>query len=161
MNLIEMDGFLRGKCLPGDMKVNETNAEYLVRKFASLEQQLAESQREFRSADATIENLQMQVEKLAAENACLKQGIEEVAEAFETGTDRVLATAVDEASNLLTPATDAVLKRIQAQGVEMFASTIKISCTLENSENFVASLKKSIKNEGEYFAAQLRQGGAA
>jgi hypothetical protein len=51
MNLIEMDGFLRGKCLPGDMKVNETNAEYLVRKFAALEQQLAESQREFRAAE--------------------------------------------------------------------------------------------------------------
>lgn len=30
---------------------------------------LTESQREFRAADATIENLQMQVEKLAAENA--------------------------------------------------------------------------------------------
>ena len=36
-----------------------------------LEQKLAESQREFRAADATIENLQMQVEKLAAENAGL------------------------------------------------------------------------------------------
>lgn len=40
--------------------------------YEQLEQQLAESQREFRSADATIENLQMQVEKLAAENAGLK-----------------------------------------------------------------------------------------
>ncbi|WP_318591389.1 hypothetical protein [Enterobacter kobei] len=71
MKLFEMEGFLRGKCLPGDMKVNETNAEYLVRKFTELEQKLAESQREFRAADATIENLQMQVEKLAAENAGL------------------------------------------------------------------------------------------
>ncbi|MFK0370667.1 hypothetical protein ACIQT3_10895 [Enterobacter sichuanensis] len=35
------------------------------------ELKLAESQREFRAADATIENLQMQVEKLAAENAGL------------------------------------------------------------------------------------------
>ena len=67
MKLFEMEGFLRGKCLPGDMKVNETNAEYLVRKFTDLEQKLAESKREFRAADATIENMQMQVEKLAAE----------------------------------------------------------------------------------------------
>ena len=36
--------------------------------YAVLELKLAESQREFRAADATIENLQMQVEKLAAEN---------------------------------------------------------------------------------------------
>ncbi|MEH3565287.1 hypothetical protein POV99_07530 [Enterobacter kobei] len=37
--------------------------------YEELEQKLAESQREFRAADATIENMQMQVEKLAAENA--------------------------------------------------------------------------------------------
>ncbi|RTN65915.1 hypothetical protein [Enterobacter hormaechei] len=71
MKLFEMEGFLRGKFLPGDMKVNETNAEYLVRKFTELEQKLAESQREFRAADATIENLQMKLEKLAAENSYL------------------------------------------------------------------------------------------
>ncbi|MCL8104596.1 hypothetical protein P3S37_24325 [Enterobacter hormaechei] len=69
MNLIEMEGFLRGKCLPGDIKTGESNAEYLVRKFSELHEQLSESQREFRSADATIENLQMQVEKLAAESS--------------------------------------------------------------------------------------------
>lgn len=40
--------------------------------YEELEQKLAESQCEFRAADATIENLQMQVEKLAAENAGLK-----------------------------------------------------------------------------------------
>ena len=42
--------------------------------YEQLEQQLAESQREFRAADATIENLQMRVEKLAAENAYLLNG---------------------------------------------------------------------------------------
>lgn len=39
MNLIEMDGFLRGKCIPGDMLVNESNAEYLVRKFQEMSAQ--------------------------------------------------------------------------------------------------------------------------
>lgn len=144
MNLIEMDGFLRGKCLPGDMKVNETNAEYLVRKFAALEQQLAESQ--------------SKLEKLAAENACLKQSIEEVAEAFETGTDRVLATAVDEALNLLTPATDAVLKRIQAQGVD--AACLKISNAIPKCcRDELIGLDAAATICGD-FAAQLRQGGA-
>ncbi len=46
-----------------------------ARHIAELEQKLEESQREFRSADATIENLQMQVEKLAAENAGLNNFI--------------------------------------------------------------------------------------
>lgn len=40
MTNYEMEGFLRGKCLPGDMKVNETNAEYLVRKLSRVDQQL-------------------------------------------------------------------------------------------------------------------------
>lgn len=43
--------------------------------YAALEQKLAESQREFRAADATIENLQMKVEKMAAENAGLNNFI--------------------------------------------------------------------------------------
>ncbi|HED5661350.1 TPA: hypothetical protein R5E61_001331 [Enterobacter cloacae] len=37
MKLFEMEGFLRGKCIPRDLKVNETNAEYLMRKFAEAE----------------------------------------------------------------------------------------------------------------------------
>ncbi|MEK8589334.1 ead/Ea22-like family protein [Escherichia coli] len=53
MSLIEMDGFLKGKCIPSDLKVNETNAEYLVRKFAEAEAKCAE---------------------LVAENAGLKAG---------------------------------------------------------------------------------------
>ncbi|MCV1445334.1 hypothetical protein MLS30_003315, partial [Escherichia coli] len=53
MTLIEMDGFLKGKCIPSDLKVNETNAEYLVRKFAEAEAKCA---------------------ALAAENAGLKSG---------------------------------------------------------------------------------------
>ncbi len=37
MNVFEMKGLLRGKCVPRDLKVNEKNAEYLVRKFDALE----------------------------------------------------------------------------------------------------------------------------
>lgn len=40
MTVYEMEGFLRGKCIPGDLKVNETNAEYLVRKLTLVDQQL-------------------------------------------------------------------------------------------------------------------------
>lgn len=45
MSLIEMDGFLKGKCIPSDLKVNETNAEYLVRKFAEAEAKCAAQNR--------------------------------------------------------------------------------------------------------------------
>ncbi|EUL92839.1 hypothetical protein [Enterobacter hormaechei] len=156
MKLFEMEGFLRGKCLPRDMKVNETNAEYLVRKFSELEQRLIESERYGRQTDITIDNLELKLAQMAAENACLKQSIEEVAEVFETGTDGALATAVDESLNLLTPETDAVLKRIQAQGVAMFASKCKEESKRAHSSETRDSWWVSGENADE-FAAKLRQ----
>ncbi|EEZ0797227.1 hypothetical protein ACV3DO_003886 [Escherichia coli] len=68
MTLIEMDGFLKGKCIPGDLKVNETNAEYLVRKFGELESKLETALRECRSAGITIDNLEAKCSALTAEN---------------------------------------------------------------------------------------------
>ncbi|KVI80707.1 hypothetical protein [Enterobacter hormaechei] len=64
------------------------------------ELKLAESQREFRAADATIENLQMQVEKLAAENAGLKAGFKyfsysEMAGFEEHGTAELAMKSAD------------------------------------------------------------------
>ncbi len=73
MKLFEMEGFLRGKCIPRDLKVNETNAEYLVRKFGELESKLETALRECRSAGITIDNLEAKCAALAAENAMLKQ----------------------------------------------------------------------------------------
>ncbi|MBW9542579.1 hypothetical protein [Escherichia coli] len=75
MSLIEMDGFLKGKCIPSDLKVNETNAEYLVRKFGELESKLETALRECRSAGITIDNLEDKCSALAAENAGLNKFI--------------------------------------------------------------------------------------
>ena len=66
ISLIEMDGFLKGKCIPCDLKVNETNAEYLVRKFGELESKLETALRECRSAGITIDNLEAKCAALAA-----------------------------------------------------------------------------------------------
>lgn len=65
MTLIEMDGFLKGKCIPSDLNVNETNAEYLVRKFGELESKLETALRECRSAGITIDNLEAKCAALA------------------------------------------------------------------------------------------------
>ncbi|KYF19676.1 hypothetical protein AIZ13_18270 [Salmonella enterica subsp. enterica serovar Typhimurium] len=106
-----------------------------------------------------LANAESKCSALAAENACLKQSIEEVAEAFETGTDGVLATAVDESLNLLTPETDAVLKRIQAHGVAMFASKCKEESKRAHSSGARDSWWVSGENADD-FAAQLRKGAA-
>ncbi|EHC2531849.1 ead/Ea22-like family protein [Escherichia coli] len=79
MSLIEMDGFLKGKCIPRDLKVNETNAEYLVRKFAEAEAKISalseDHQRAIESikqADAAVKLAHEKFSALAAENAGLK-----------------------------------------------------------------------------------------
>lgn len=113
MTLIEMDGFLKGKCIPSDLKVNETNAEYLVRKFGELESKLETALRECRSAGITIDNLEAKCAKMAAENTSLKQSEKEFndfcREEFSEWEDDVTET----------PATDAFLAEVRAQGVDM------------------------------------------
>ncbi|WP_318591041.1 hypothetical protein [Enterobacter kobei] len=83
MKLFEMEGFLRGKCIPRDLKVNETNAEYLVRKFAE--------------ADAMCA-------ALAAENAGLKKFIKADCWVWDDKNEEYI-DAVD--CMPATPATDA------------------------------------------------------
>lgn len=74
--------------------------------YEELEQKLAVSQREFRAADATIENLQMQVEKMAAENAGLKAAN---AEGCKWDGEQWVGLSNE------TPATDAFLAEMRAQ----------------------------------------------
>lgn len=52
MKLYEMEGFLRGKCLPGDLLVGESNAEYLVRKLNEAATLKAERDAQQKRADA-------------------------------------------------------------------------------------------------------------
>lgn len=75
MNVFEMEGFLRGKCLPGDMKVNETTAEYLVRKLSQTDELTAalstlESAREVTNCPEGVD-LKDHLKALVAENVAL------------------------------------------------------------------------------------------
>ncbi len=160
MSLIEMDGFLKGKCIPRDLKVNETNAEYLVRKFAEAEAKCA---------------------ALAAENAGLKAGILQASEDMEAHHDDYalfsydadgeqmdallrLCDAQDSIASLedvKTPATDAFLAEVRAQGVEMFEQWCRgeRDFTLIDEDVADAAAYEECVKRAEYFAAQLRKGG--
>lgn len=81
MSLIEMDEFLKGKYIPRDLKVNETNAEYLVRKFAEAEAKISALSEDhqkaiesIKQADAAVKLAHEKFSALAAENAGLKSG---------------------------------------------------------------------------------------
>lgn len=146
MSLIEMDGFLKGKCIPSDLKVNETNAEYLVRKFAEAEAKISALSEDhqkaiesIKQADSAVKLAHEKFSALAAENAALKES--------ERAFDAMCAEEhgdnwVSELTE--TPATDAFLAEVRAQGVEMFA---ECAYTLEHHDHAVA------------FAAELRKGG--
>ncbi len=155
MNVFEMEGFLRGKCVPRDLKVNETNAEYLVRKFAEAEAKcaaLAEDQQKaiesIKQADAAVKLAHEKFSALAAENAGLKHAMAVTLEhvsVTDAGQAGVAAMIINDAlHHSETPSTDAFLAEVRAQGVEMFA---ECAYTLEHHDHAVA------------FAAELRKGG--
>ena len=178
MTLIEMDGFLKGKCIPSDLKVNETNAEYLVRKFAEAEAKCA---------------------ALAAENAGIKSAIPESRD-IEDDNDNMddVSLAEDFGFNHAiermrrqipeTPTTDAFLAEIRAEarneGINYTASRLAaafnhgfINKSLRevfDVTRMILSAKEELANEphpidglsGEYaeksleeWAEQIRKGG--
>ena len=69
MILFEMEGFLRGKCIPRDLMVNETNAEYLVRKLAEAEAKCAALLDELEAKDKRIVEQNTELFKQSADIA--------------------------------------------------------------------------------------------
>lgn len=133
MSLIEMDGFLKGKCIPCDLKVNETNAEYLVRKFAEAEAKISalyedhqKAIESIKQADAAVKLAHEKFSALAAENAGLK--------AVESNLVRNIINDLGDTEyqyeKVQTPATDAFLAEVLAHGVEMAA------CALDDVNQF-------------------------
>ncbi|HDS0603862.1 TPA: hypothetical protein QDV46_003733 [Escherichia coli] len=127
MTLIEMDGFLKGECIPRDLKVNETNAEYLVRKFGELESKLETALRECRSAGITIDNLEAKCAALVAENAALKKFCKDAA--FDADYEAELGMErggfSDALNDIKTPATDAFLAEIERKAIRKFINSIE------------------------------------
>lgn len=143
MKLFEMEGFLRGKCIPRDLKVNETNAEYLVRKFAALEARCA---------------------ALAAENAGLKDEISNITfmqdDDFFGSTQRA-QEVMGRLVNVKTPATDSFLAEVRAQGVERLANAW-YAIANETDPGISISDSSRLKyrqraDDAAYFANEIRQ----
>ncbi|MEX1720283.1 hypothetical protein WMQ12_17330 [Escherichia coli] len=154
MSLIEMDGFLKGKCIPRDLKVNETNAEYLVRKFGELESKLETALRECRSAGITIDNLEDKCAELAAENAGLKESEREFDKmcAEEFGPDWVSEFTE-------TPATDVFLAEVRAQAFnDLCAVFVKDSKVIGLDDGDIVTVKEAT-DALLHCAEQLRKGG--
>ncbi|MDU1434607.1 MAG: hNH endonuclease [Citrobacter freundii] len=131
MTLYEMEGFLRGKCLPGDMMVNESNAQYLVRKFSELQSQNAELAEQLANAESKCR-------ELAAENAEMRSSIDATI-GWQESTDPENGESVRMLVDIKTPATDAFLAEVRAHDLNAFI------------RHHSAELDAHIKNGGEQF----------
>ncbi|EEW3190756.1 hypothetical protein OQC73_002069 [Escherichia coli] len=144
MSLIEMDGFLKGKCIPSDLKVNETNAEYLVRKFAEAEAKFAALAAENAGLKSGAMG-EIKVINRGGQAYCVKDGVQ-VNPMYARGWNDYRAKSLQSD----TPATDAFLAEVRAQGVEMAMEHMQSSGSLTFGDCYISL------NE---FAAELRKGG--
>ncbi|WP_338843868.1 hypothetical protein [Citrobacter europaeus] len=131
---------------------------------------LTESQREFRAADATIHNLELKLTDLAvqlanAESKCRELAVEcKTLSRFISGSCYVFDGDHDDdmpdefidASHympIVTPATDAFLAEVRAQGVEMLRDSIaEVGGSIEDTID--------LHHYCSDFADQLRKGAA-
>lgn len=168
MKLFEMEGFLRGKCLPGDMKVNETTAEYLVRKLGQAGELTAahstiEKAREVTNCPDGVDFLD-HLKDLVTENLTMIRLLTDISENhveyFSEGEDAMFAGVpldyVSEINMYVSrdvnaenpfPATDSILREAEARGVDKFGEHVK-------AYNYSAGW------QSKHFAEQLREGKA-
>lgn len=144
--------------------------------YEELEQRLIESERYGRQTDITIDNLEMKLAQMAAENAGLKAALRpsdipsEWTDAFgdtaviehdATGDNqghsvawswvgnqeeviKSVLLAVDKGID--TPATDAFLAEVRAQGVEMFAKEMHADISGDDAREFAAQIRKGVQS---------------
>ncbi|EFI4694724.1 ead/Ea22-like family protein [Escherichia coli] len=160
MSLIEMDGFLKGKCIPRDLKVNETNAEYLVRKFAEAEAKISALSEDhqkaiesIKQADAAVKLAHEKFSLLAAENELARKAVQAFCDVVGDNTEiiselvgqdgvLVILKAMKATGNM--SATDAFLAEVRAQGVEMMREhpSIKLCSLTHICDELAAQLRK-------------------
>ncbi|HBE4464326.1 TPA: hypothetical protein KL862_004662 [Escherichia coli] len=144
MSLIEMDGFLKGKCIPRDLKVNETNAEYLVRKFAEAEAKISalseDQQRAIESikqADAAVKLAHEKFSALAAENELARKAVQAFCDVVGDNTE-VIAEVVGR------------------DGVLVILEAMKATGNMPATDAFLAEIRAEARNEGiNYTASRL------
>ncbi|WP_097479210.1 hypothetical protein [Escherichia coli] len=141
MSLIEMDGFLKGKCIPSDLKVNETNAQYLVRKFAEAEAKCAALSAENAGLKSGAMD-EIKVINRGGQAYCVKDGVQ-VNPMYARGWNDYRAKSLQSD----TPATDAFLAEVRAQGVEMMREhpSIKLCSLTHICDELAAQIRKGVQ----------------
>lgn len=171
MNVFEMEGFLHGKCLPGDMRVNETTAEYLVRKLSQAGELTAahstlEKAREVTNCPADV-SLQEHLKQLVAENAAMKESTVNCVHAVAFWNS--WADAEDKIHlSPETPATDSILHTKNSEIIEWLDTELSaIDSVYRGDPSYThdaywmkCEVQDLLESARKAFCGQLREGKA-
>ncbi|EPR2277281.1 hypothetical protein ACU01Y_004541 [Salmonella enterica subsp. enterica serovar Newport] len=140
----------------------ESRCASLSAKLSMINDLMEVAEQANKLAQEAAEKLVQERNTLAAENAGLNKFI--AASCFvQAGEELAWYPAIDHAPE--TPATDAFLAEVRAQGVEMFADKYRAQLTAlpTTSENIFDAAHVSLRYQifdADEFAAQLRKGAA-
>ncbi|WP_410743372.1 hypothetical protein [Citrobacter portucalensis] len=163
MNGYEMEGFLRGNGIPGDLKVNESNAQYLVRKFSELQSQNADMAVQLANAESKCREMAAElsaVDKIHNEAVFIT---DDHYEQCPPGVQKMIRSL----AVLQIPAYDAFLAEVRssakADGVQEYADSFRHAASKHRELHGETIRVKALLHEAENadkFAAQLRKGAA-
>ncbi|EIV7420016.1 TPA: hypothetical protein P7V13_003727 [Salmonella enterica] len=153
MSLIEMDGFLKGKCIPRDLKVNETNAEYLVRKFAEAEAKCAALAAENAGMKSGAMD-EIKVINRGGQAYCVKDGVQ-VNPMYARGWNDYRAKSMQSD----TPATDAFLAEVRAKAFDDLCAAFVKHASVSGLDDGDCVTVKEATDALLHCAEQLRKGG--
>ncbi|ECH9725789.1 Eae-like protein [Salmonella enterica subsp. enterica] len=157
---------ITGESFCTDMVRHSDYAE-LEDKYAALAADNDKAMESLKQADAVVKLAHEKFSALAAENAGLKHAMAVTLEhvsVTDAGQAGVAAMIINDALHHgETPATDAFLAEVRAQGVEMFADKYRAQLTAlpTTSENIFDAAHVSLRYQifdADEFAAQLRKG---
>ena len=153
-----MDGFLKGKCIPRDLKVNETNAEYLVRKFAEAEAKISALSEDhqkaiesIKQADSAVKLAHEKFSVLAAENAGLKAAFDKPQAYLSWHTIPPTWEDPLPCGEYLDVHDDAGHKN--SDGTDCWPVYAKPEINTPATDAFLAEVKTEARKEGAYFVA--------
>jgi len=132
--------------------VKFSDYEALVSELASIRQINAQTLQVKLTMAETIKELTNRVNALAVENQALKSSVDLIASAYTEGEPA--GFEIDRARHIETPATDAALAAIQAQGVEKFADFLDSPIDGKHcyqhevglARHFASTLREAIRN---------------
>ncbi|HGM4941617.1 TPA: hypothetical protein ACKPW5_001038 [Serratia marcescens] len=151
--IVENQGIKTDKPLPMSYEALKAERDALADKCDRLEYNLG-------NAIVGEQEALQRVNALAVENQALNKSLDEVCDAYENGQRDLLSEAIDKAINLPSPATDAALAAIQAQGVEKLAD--KLDAEIEQIMRGAffydeISSREAISKMVREYASQLRK----